>query len=162
MVPLCFVNQSFKVTRIRMRPQQGFISKWYKIQVATMKNGTMLRGASYYGHQVQRTLDKLPLRGQGKSSLKYTLWSLHKFGIKVCYLEKSLGFHNYGGQTILHQANSWHQNSQKALPCRNIRGIVLWPLAFNVKAKQTNFCSPSITLLESFVCSTNGCCMKCL
>jgi hypothetical protein len=53
-----------------------------------------LRGTSHYGHRVERTLDKLSSRGQGRSPLKYTNY---RFCIildrKVCLLEESLGFH---------------------------------------------------------------------
>jgi hypothetical protein len=47
----------------------------------------VIRGASHYGCRIKRILDKLPLRGQGRSPLKYTncrvCISLEK---KVCLL----------------------------------------------------------------------------
>jgi hypothetical protein len=53
-----------------------------------------VRGASKKGHQVERTLDKLPSRGQDRSLLKYTNCGICvSFEIKVCFLEESLGFH---------------------------------------------------------------------
>jgi hypothetical protein len=54
----------------------------------------MVRGASYYSHQVERTLDKLSSRGPSGNPLKYTncrvYISLEK---KFCLLKESLGFY---------------------------------------------------------------------
>jgi hypothetical protein len=66
-----------------------------------------LRGTSQNGHKIERTSDKLSLRGQGRSPLKYTncelCISLEK---KICPLKESLDFHKYRGQTFFHQINS--------------------------------------------------------
>jgi hypothetical protein len=42
-----------------------------------------------------------------------------------------------------------------------LEALVCWPLDSSVKAERTNFGSPPIKLLESLVCSTDGCSVKC-
>jgi hypothetical protein len=51
-------------------------------------------GASHYGRQVEKTLDKLSSKGQGGNPLKYTNCKLC-IGLdrKICPLEEILGFH---------------------------------------------------------------------
>jgi hypothetical protein len=57
-----------------------------------------LRGASYYGRQVERTLYKLSSRRQGRSPLNYINCRLCiTLGRKVFLLKESLGFHKYWG-----------------------------------------------------------------
>jgi hypothetical protein len=52
-----------------------------------------LRGASYYGRWIEKTLYKPSSRGQGRSPLKYRNYGLCiSFERKVCLLKKSLGF----------------------------------------------------------------------
>jgi hypothetical protein len=121
-----------------------------------------LRGASYYGRGVERTSNKLPSRGQGRSLLKYIncriCISLER---KVCPLKESLGFHKYYRQVFFHRTNFWCQNSQKVMPCRCSGVLFRWPLAFSMKAKRTKFRSSPIKLLKSLVNSTNNRSVKC-
>jgi hypothetical protein len=60
--------------------------------------GRNLRGASHYGHWIERTLNKLSLREQGRSTLKYANTRVYiSLERKVCPLEESLDFHKYYG-----------------------------------------------------------------
>jgi hypothetical protein len=116
-----------------------------------------VRGPSHYGCCVKSTLDKLFSRRQGSSPLKYTN-SGDGISLKriVCLFEENLSFHLYLGQTFFHRTNSWCQNSQKCYHIDILKGVAFGqrPTAFSIKAQQTNFCSPPIKLLESFVLST--------
>jgi hypothetical protein len=89
-----------------------------------------------------------------RSQLKYTncrfCVSLER---KVCPLEESLGFHI--AQTL---------GFKTPKKCRHVgilEAIVYWLLDSSIKAEQTNYYSPPIKLLDSFVCSTNGHSVKC-
>jgi hypothetical protein len=88
----------------------------------------VIRGASHYDHEVERSLHKLPSRGKGISPLKYTncevCISLER---KACPLKESLDFHKQREQTFLHCTNSLCQKSQKLLPYKHFRGCC--PLA---------------------------------
>jgi hypothetical protein len=44
----------------------------YAIVILFETSNSQLRGPSHYGHRIGTTLDKLPLRRQGKSSIKFT------------------------------------------------------------------------------------------
>jgi hypothetical protein len=82
-----------------------------------------LKSASHYNRGVERTLDKLPSRGQGRSPLKYINCRLFiSLERNFCSLVKSLGFHKYCEQVFLYRTNYWCQNSQKVLPCRHFGG----------------------------------------
>jgi hypothetical protein len=78
-----------------------------------------VRGASYYSRGVERTSNKLPLRGQGRSPLKYMNCKLCiSLERKVCLVEENLSTIFMETQTLLKCTNFWRQNSQKVLPCR--------------------------------------------
>jgi hypothetical protein len=93
---------------------------------------TPLRGASYYSHGVERTLDKLPSRRQGRSPLKYIICRLCiSLERKVCPLKESLDFHKYCGQVFLHRINFWPQNFQNSVAIETFWrpiSIGCWPL----------------------------------
>jgi hypothetical protein len=60
-----------------------------------------IRGASHNGREVERTLDKLSLRRQGRSSLKYKNYRLCiSLERNVYPLMESLGFHKCCGQVF--------------------------------------------------------------
>jgi hypothetical protein len=121
-----------------------------------------LRGGSQFGHQVKRALDKLSSRGQCRSPLKYTNCRLCiSLERKVCPLEVSLGFHKYCAQVFSHRTNSWCQTSKKCYHVGIMEAIVHWLLDCSVKAEWTNFYSPPIKVLESFVFLTDSSNMKC-
>jgi hypothetical protein len=72
-----------------------------------------LRGASHYGHWVERTLDELPLRGQGRSPLIYT-----NCGVCLCLEKKFVLLRRVWVSINIEDKllpNSWRQNSQKVL-----------------------------------------------
>jgi hypothetical protein len=73
-------------------------------------------GAPHYSYWVVRTLETLPLRGQGRNPLKYVdcgvFISLEKK--EVCPLKKSLGFHSPLGQAFLRWTNSWQPKLTKS------------------------------------------------
>jgi hypothetical protein len=63
--------------------------------------------------------------------------------------KESLDFHKYCGQVFFHQTNSWYQNFQKMLPCRNLEGRCL--LAFSVKAEHPYDIATEIHRQQSFI-----------
>jgi hypothetical protein len=82
-----------------------------------------LRGASHYGHWVERTLDELPLRGQGRSPLIYT-----NCGVCLCLEKKFVLLRRVWVSINIEDKllpNSWRQNSQKVLSIGILEGIVL-------------------------------------
>jgi hypothetical protein len=48
------------------------------------------------------------------------------------------------------------KTQEKCCRINIFEGVVFWPLASNVKAQRTNFCSQPIKLLKFFVCLTDG------
>jgi hypothetical protein len=82
-----------------------------------------LRGAAHYTHLVERALDKLPSREQGRSPMKYTNCGIYiSLERKVCLLEESSGFLSCLKQSFHHWTNSWSYYSQKAMPYRHFGG----------------------------------------
>ena len=80
-------------------------------------------GAAHYARLVERTLDKLPSREQGRSPMKYTNYGVYiSLERKVCLLEESLGFLSCLGQSFHHWRNSWGHYSQKMMPYRHFGG----------------------------------------
>jgi hypothetical protein len=122
-----------------------------------------VRGASYYGCGVERTSEKLPLRRQGRSPLKYINYrrciSLEEKKF-VCLTTVWVFI------TIVDNFSSTGQtfgpkNPKKCCHVDVLKILVYWPLASSVKAERTNFGSPPNKLIKSLVCSTDGRSVKC-
>jgi hypothetical protein len=117
----------------------------------------ILRGTLHYNHWVKRTLDKLSLKRQGRSPLKYTnygvcisvekkfvhlrkVWVSINIVDKLCSTEQTLGAKTY----------------KKCHHVGILEVVFLYLLTFNVKPTRSNFCSLPIKLLESFVLLTSS------
>jgi hypothetical protein len=106
----------------------------------------VLRNASHLESGVKNTLEKVPSRGWGRVPLKYTNY-------RVCICLKR----NFVRSRRVWVSTKQTLGTETHKICYHVgilEGIVLWSLAFSMKAKWTNFCSAAITSLESFVCST--------
>jgi hypothetical protein len=121
----------------------------------------MVRSASCYGHWVQRTLYKLSLRGQGRSPLKYKNCRLCIWKEKFIHLRKIWISTNIVDKFSSIRQTFGAKTSKKCCHVGVLEAIVHLPFASSVQAEQTNFCSPPIKSLESFVYLTHGCSVKC-
>jgi hypothetical protein len=133
----------------------GFFGS-YKIPIL------FLKGTAHYSHGVERTLDKLSSKGQGRSPLKYTNCKLH-ISLERNFFRSS---RVWVSKNIEDKFSSTGQSLGAKPPkkCYHVgilEAVVHWPLASSVKAKRTNFCSPPIKLLQSFVRSTDNHSVKC-
>jgi hypothetical protein len=107
-----------------------------------------------------KDLEQTSLKRTRKKSIKlYKLWSLYKFRkkhlrrvwISINIVNKLSSI----GQTLDAKTH------KKCCHVGILEGLVLWLLASSIKAERTNFYSPPITLLESFVHLADGHSMKC-
>jgi hypothetical protein len=107
--------------------------------------------------QVKRTWDIFPLKGQGTSSLKYINCGICiNLEREVCPLKG-----NWVSIDIVNKLLSTGQilganTHKKCYYVGNLKDIVLWSLAFSVKAQKTNFYFWPIKLLEPFVFLTDS------
>jgi hypothetical protein len=100
----------------------------------------ILRGTLHYNHWVKRTLDKLSLKRQGRSPLKYTnygvcisvekkfvhlrkVWVSINIVDKLCSTEQTLGAKTY----------------KKCYHVGILEGVIFWPLAFSAKLSGQTF-----------------------
>jgi hypothetical protein len=105
------------------------------------------RGASHYGRGVERTSDKLPLREQGRSPLKYINCRLCiSFERKVCLVEENLSAIFMETQTLIEWTIFGAKTLKKCCHIDVLKALGHWPLASSVKAERTNFGSPPIKL----------------
>ena len=87
----------------------------------------------------------------------YKTWSLYKFEKKSLFVQGEFWvFKNIVDKLSSIDKLLAPNLTKKCCHIGILEGVVIWSLASITKVEQTNFCSPPILLLESFVCLIDG------